>query len=49
MGNSFQSKFNKFRMNQDISILFENLTSVETPPTHGWVYGWLGGLMGGVR
>ena len=39
-------KFSKFRMNRDISILFEDLTSVEAPPPTG---GWLGGLVGGVR
>ena len=39
--------------NQDISILFEGLTSVETPPPMGgcmgnWVGGW-GGLMSRFR
>ena len=32
-------------MNGDISILFKDLTSVETPPPMG---GWVGGLMGGI-
>ena len=35
-------------MNQDISILFEDSTSVETPPpmggcVGGWVEGWVNG------
>ena len=39
-------KFNKFRTNRDISILFQDLTSVETPPpmggcVGGWVDGWV--------
>ena len=41
-------------MNRDISILFEDSTSVDTLPPMGgcvgvWVVGWMGGLMGGVR
>ena len=48
------SKFNSTWTNQDISILFEDLKSVKTPPPMGgciiwWVGGWLGGLMGGAR
>ena len=48
------SKFNSTWTNQDISILFKDLKSVETPPPMGgciiwWVGGWIGGLMGGVR
>ena len=48
------SKFNSTWTNQDISILFEDLKSVETSPPMGgciiwWVGGWVGGLMGGVR
>ena len=40
--------------NWDISILFEDLKSVETSPPMGgcivwWMGGWVGGLMGGVR
>ena len=34
-------------MNQDISILFEDLKYVKTPPTYGWVYGFVGWLMDG--
>ena len=42
MGSSFH-KFNKFRTYRDISILFEDLTSVETPsPMGGCVGGWVG-------
>ena len=49
-GAHFSTKFSKFRMNQDFSILFEDLMSVEAPPPMGgWLGGWLGGLMGGVR
>ena len=49
-----QSKFNSTWTNQDISILFEDLKSVETLPPMGgcivwWVGEWVGGLMGGVR
>ena len=40
------SKFNSTWTNWDISILFEDLKSVNTPPPMG---GWVGGLMGGVR
>ena len=48
------SKFNSTWTNRDISILFEDLKSVETSPPMGgciiwWVGGWVGGLMGGVR
>ena len=48
------SKFNSTWTNRDISILFEDLKSVETPPPMGgciiwWVGVWVGGLMGGVR
>ena len=48
------SKFNSTWTNRDISILFEDLKSVETPPPIGgcifwWVGGWVVGLMGGVR
>ena len=48
------SKFNSTWTNRDISILFEDLKSVETPTPMGgciiwWVGGCLGGLMGGVR
>ena len=39
-----QSKFNSARTNQDISILFEDLKSVEIPPPMG---GGVGGSMGG--
>ena len=50
----YHSKFNSTKTNWDISILFEELKSVETPPLMGgciiwWVGGWVGGLMGGVR
>ena len=35
-------------MNQDISILFKDLKSVEISPLiDGWVGGWMGGLMDG--
>ena len=49
-----QSKFNSTWTNRDISILFEDLKSVETPPPMGgciiwWVGGWVGGLIGGIR
>ena len=49
-----QSKFNSTWTNRDISILFEDLKSVETSPPMGgciisWVGGWVGGFMGGVR
>ena len=48
------SKFNSTWTNRDISILFEDLKSVETSPHMGgfiiwWVGGWVGGSMGGVR
>ena len=47
-------KFGNTSTYQDISILFEDLKSVQNfPPMDGcvvwWVGGWLGGLMGGVR
>ena len=47
MGSSFQWKFSKFRTNRDISILFKDSTSVETPPPMGgcmggWVDSWVG-------
>ena len=43
-----QSKFNSTWTNRDISILFEDLKSVETSPHMGgcivwWVGGWVGG------
>ena len=39
-----QSKFNSTWTNQDISILFEDLKSVETsPPMGGWMGGWVDG------
>ena len=43
-----QSKFNSTWTNRDISILFEDLKSVETPPPLGgcivwWVGGWVDG------
>ena len=41
-----QSKFNSTWTNRDISILFEDLKSVETSPLHGWVYGLVGGWVG---
>ena len=45
-----QSKFNSTWTNQDISIPFEDLKSVETsPPMGGCMVWWVGGLMGGVR
>ena len=45
------SKFNSTWTNQDISILFEDLKSVETPPPMGgciiwWVGGWVGWWVG---
>ena len=45
------SKFNSTWTNQDISILFEDLKSVETPPPMGgciiwWLGGWVGGWVG---
>ena len=44
------SKFNSTWTNRDISILFEDLKSVETPPPMGvCIIWWVGGLMGGVR
>ena len=47
-----QSKFNSIWTNQDISILFKDLKSVETPPLMGgcivwWVGGWVGGWVDG--
>ena len=45
-GELISVKFSKFRTNRDISVLFEDSTSVEAPPPMG---GWYGGLMGGVR
>ena len=49
-----QSKFNSTWTNRDISILFEDLKSVETSSPMGgciisWVGGWVCGFMGGVR
>ena len=49
-----QLKFDNTWTNQDISIPFEDLKSVNNSPPIGgciiwWVGGWLGGLMGGVR
>ena len=45
-----QSKFNSTWTNWDISILVEDLKSVETsPPMGGCIISWVGGLMGGVR
>ena len=49
-----QSKFNSTWTNRDISILFEDLKSVEISPPMGgciisWVGGWVEGLMGRVR
>ena len=49
-----QSKFNSTWTNRDISILFEDLKSVESPLPIGWCIVWLmgwwvGRLMGGVR
>ena len=36
-------------MNQDISILFKDLKSVETlPPMGGCMVWWIGGCMGGL-
>ena len=48
------SKFNNTWTNQDISIPFEHLKSVENAPSMGgctiwWVGGWVGRLMGGIR
>ena len=44
------SKFNSTWTNWDISILFEDLKSVETPPLMGGcIIWWVGGSMGGVR
>ena len=48
------SKFNNTWTNQDISILFEDLKSVENSPPMGgcmiwWAGGWACGLMGGIR
>ena len=48
------SKFNSTWTNQDISILFEDLKSVETPPPIGgciiwWVGGWVGWWVGQVK
>ena len=47
-----QLKFDNTWTNQDISILFEDLKSVQNSPPMGgcivwWMGGWLGGLMGG--
>ena len=43
VGSSFQQKFSKFRMNRDISVLFEDFTSVEAPPPMGGcMSGWVG-------
>ena len=45
-----QSKFNSTWTNWDISILFEDLKSVETPPPMGGcIIWWVGGLIGRVR
>ena len=45
-----QSKFNSTWTNRDISILFEDLKSVEIfPPMGGCIISWVGGLMGRVR
>ena len=49
-----QSKFNSTWTNRDISILFEDLKSVETSPPMGgciisWVGGWVCGFTVGVR
>ena len=44
------SKFNSTWTNRYISILFEDLKSVETsPPMGGCIIWWVGGLMGGFR
>ena len=40
------SKFNSTWTNWDISILFEDLKSAETSPTHEWVYNLVGGWVG---
>ena len=43
-----QSKFNSTWTNQDISILFEDLKSVETsPPMGGCIISWVGGWVDG--
>ena len=42
-GAHFSKKFSKFRTNQDISVLFEDSTSVEAPPPMG---GCMGGWVG---
>ena len=47
-GELISIKFNKFRTNQNISILFEDSTSVDTPPPmggcmSGWMDGWVNG------
>ena len=40
---------NSIRTNQDISILFEDLKSVETlQPMDAYMVWWMGGLIGGV-
>ena len=49
-----QSKFNSTWTNQDISILFKDLKSVETPPLMSgciiwWVGGWVGWWVGSVQ
>ena len=42
-GELISVKFSKFRTNRDISILFEDLTSVEAPPPMGGcMCGWVG-------
>ena len=42
-----QSKFNSTWTNRDISILFEDLKSVETsPPMGGCIISWVGGCVG---
>ena len=47
-GGPLESKFNSTWTNQHISILFEDLKSVETPPPKGGcIVWWLGGLVGG--
>ena len=43
-----QSKFKSTWTNRDISILFEDLKSVETsPPMYGCIMSWVGGWVGG--
>ena len=44
-GELISVKFRKFRTNWDISVLFEDSTSVEAPPPMGgvWVVGWVDG------